>query len=49
MYFLAQHALSYLKTYDPQKWQIVGGFDRVVVNASVNARACYEDNILSKF
>lgn len=41
--------MDYLKTYDPQKWQIVGGFDRVVVNASVNARACYEDNILSKF
>lgn len=41
--------MDYLKTYDPQKWQIVGGFDGVVVNASVNAQACYEDNILSKF
>lgn len=41
--------MDYLETYDPQKWQIVGGFDGVVVNASVNAQACYEDNILSKF
>lgn len=41
--------MDYLETYDPQKWQIVGRFDKIVVNASVNAQTCYEDNILSKF
>lgn len=41
--------MDYLKTYDPQKWQIVGGFDRIAVNSSVNKQVRYEDNILSKF
>lgn len=41
--------MDYLETYDPQKWQILGGFDHIKVNSSVNGKASYEDNILVRF
>lgn len=41
--------MDYLKTYEPQKWQIVGDFTHIKVNSSINANVNYEDNILAKF
>lgn len=41
--------MDYLQTYEPQKWQVLGGFTHIQVNAAVNKRISYEDNILAKF
>lgn len=41
--------MDYLKTYEPDKWQVVGNFTHIKVNSSINANVNYEDNILSKF
>lgn len=41
--------MSYLECYEPDVWDRVGDFERIVVNVSVNKRAGYEDNMIVKF
>lgn len=41
--------MAYVEQYEPLTWQRVGGFERIVVNARINAQIGYEDNILVKF
>lgn len=41
--------MSHLEKYEPTVWQRIGGFERIVVKATVNKGLGYEDNILAKF
>lgn len=41
--------MAYVEQYEPNIWQRFGGFERIVVNARINAQVGYEDNILVKF
>ena len=41
--------MAYVEQCEPPTWQRVGGFERIVVNARINAQIGYEDNILVKF
>ncbi|WP_432480806.1 DNA adenine methylase [Moraxella sp. ZY200743] len=41
--------MAYVEQYEPPTWQRVGGFERIVINARINAQIGYEDNILVKF
>ncbi|OOS08096.1 D12 class N6 adenine-specific DNA methyltransferase [Moraxella cuniculi DSM 21768] len=41
--------MAYLKKYEPDTWQRLGGFDHIRVNSFVSAKVSYEDNILVKF
>lgn len=37
--------MDYIEQYEPPAWQRVVGFERIVVNALINAQIGYEDNL----
>lgn len=41
--------MAFLEQYEPSVWEQIGGFDRVVVKASVNKSVDYEDNLIFRF
>lgn len=41
--------MAYLEKYEPTTWERIGGFSHIKVNALVNGKVGYEDNILAKF
>lgn len=41
--------MAYVKQYEPDTWNRIGAFDRVVVRAPLNVDISYEDNMLIKF
>lgn len=41
--------MAYLRQYEPDTWERIGGFYHIKVNAYINKNVGYEDNILAKF
>lgn len=41
--------MAYLRQYEPDTWERIGGFCHIKVNAYINKNTDYEDNILAKF
>ncbi len=41
--------LAYLKKFDPQAWNRIGGYQRISIVAKLNNTSKYEDNMIYKF